>query len=561
MNTLYVDPSKDVNGVGTEDSPYNTVNSALNAAVHPFTILIKKGTNIRNNDYINDTSGKLLNASGQMSYIGAYGDDLAPLVSNRPRWYMNGLYNPQIQSSSCRWLDISGIDFYNQKRIVQSSLGTRNIMLTTLGDADSLANVFIHDCGFHGDPRSNSMQSGGNQRICLFADSTGTTISHVMKVYDCQFTEVGSGVYIRGNTNFQDLTTNVGDALRSYGCSVINCTFVDAVNCAVLLHTIASKTSWRDSGHPMWSGFRKSSSKSYRWDKNGADAGFWMWRCNRVGGEWLTVSGMQGMSLDGMAFDIDGMCWDCGFRYCFSSNNVSCMMFVSGSNAGLSTWDPTKYTYKEWFYDRRMGSGNNIYEYIFSFNDGVQRLSSVPAGLDSNSEITATAIRFNKCQFNCQINNCTFIDTVSDLRRLLINSNAYNTGDDTIPALTMNSNLFFARYLVPTNVMNHVLYTNDSATSSGATLAPPAQMVLNKNLMYSDAWASGAKPDMSLFTDNGGVYADPYFEYLPNSAPSGFASAGKIGFIKGQSVALSGGMVSLIPDVNGNTGNNIGWLQ
>lgn len=561
MNTYYVDPSQETSGAGTVASPFNTVNAALSAATHPFSILIKKGTDVRNNDYINDTTGKLLNSSGQMSYIGAYGDDLAPLVSNRPRWYMNGLYNPQIKSTSCRWLDISGIDFYNQVRVVSAGLGTQNILLTTLGDGNSLANVFIHDCGFHGDSRSGSMQGGGNQRICLFADSTGTTISHVMKVYNCQFTEVGSGVYIRGNTNFQDVTTNVGDALRSYGCSVINCSFVNLVNCAVLLHTVASKTSWRDSGHPMWSGFRIGSYKSYRWDKNGADAAFWMWHCNRVGGEYLEVSGMQAMSLDGMAFDIDGMCWDCGFRYCFTSNNVSSMMFVSGSNAALSTWDSTKYTYKEWFYDRRMGSGNNTYEYIFSFNDGVQRLSTVPAGLDYNSEITATAIRFTKCQFNCQVNNCVFIDTVSDLRKLLVNSNAYNTGDNTIPAITMNSNLFFARYLSPSNIMNHVLYTNDSATTSGATLAPPAQMLLNNNLMFSDAWTSGTSPDLSLFTVTNGIYADPYFRYLPNSSPSGIEAAKNIKFIIGQSPALGGGVSTSELDIEGNSGNNIGWLQ
>ena len=560
MNTYYVDPSQEASGVGTAASPFNTVNAALSAASHPFSILIKKGTDIRNNDYINDTSGKLLNSSGQMSYIGTYGDDLAPLVSNRPRWYMNGLYNPQLQSSSCRWLDVSGIDFFNQVRVINTGLGTRNIYLTCLGDENSMANVFVHDCGFHGDPKSNTLQAGGNQRVCLFADSTGTTISHVMKVYNCQFTEVGSGVYIRGNTNFQDLTTNVGDALRSYGCSVINCSFVNLVNCAVLLHTVASKTSWRDSGHPMWSGFRIGSYKSYRWDKNGADAAFWMWHCNRVGGEYLEVSGMQGMSLDGMAFDIDGMCWDCGFRYCFTSNNVSSMMFVCGSSAALSDWDSDTYTYKEWFYDRRMGSGNNTYEYIFSFNDGVQRLSTVPAGVDSSTEITATAIRNTKCQFNNQINNCVIIDTVSDLRKLLMNSNVYDTGDDTVPALTMNNNLFFARYLTSTAIMNHVLYSNDTVSTKQA-LAPPAQMLLNNNLMYSDSWTSGSIPDLSLFTVKNGVYTDPYFRYLPNSAPSGIEAAKNIKYITGQSPVFGGGLSTTEADINGNTGNNIGWLH
>lgn len=560
MATFYVDPSQATNGTGTISSPFNTVNAALTAAVHPFSILIKKGTDIRNNDYINDTTSVLKNTSGTMSYIGSYGDTQVPSLNSRPRWYMNGLYNPQIQSNAASWLDISGIDFFNQTRVINSGLGTRNIYLTTIGDTNGIANINVHDCGFYGDPKSNSMQTGGNQRVCLFADSTVTTTAHYMKVFDCQFVDVGSGVYIRGNTNFPDLTTNVGDSTRSYGCSVKNCTFVNLVNCAALLHTVASATTRWDSSDIGWSGFENCSYTSYRWDKNGSDAAFWMWHANRVGGQYLTVAGMQAMARDGMAFDIDGMCWDCGFRYCYTQNNVSSFMFVSGSNAALSTWNNTTSTYKAFFYDKKMGSGNNVFEYIFSFNDAVQRLRVAPAGLDYNSEIYASCIRFAKCQFNCQVNNCTFIDTVSDLRKLLINSNAYNTGDNTIPCLTFNSNLFYGRYLVPTTILNHVLYTNDTV-STYVGIAPPAQMLFTKNLMFSLSWPSGSTPDMSLFTSTGNIFTDPYFEYLPMTSPSGINAAQNIKYILGQSPIFGGGVATTDPDINGKTGNNIGWLQ
>jgi len=560
MQTVYVDPSVATEGAGTIASPFMTVNKALTSVTQPFSILIKRGTHVRNNDYINDTTGLLKNTSGAMSYIGSYGVTQVPALDNRPKWYMNGLYNPQIQSTSACWLDISGIDFHNQVRVLSTLMPTRNIYLTTIGDTNGIANVFVHDCGFFGDPKSNTMQNGGNQRVQLLADSTVSTTAHYMKVWNCVFVDVGSGVYIRGNTNFPDMTTNVGDSIRSYGCSVKNCTFVNLVNCAVLLHTVASATTRWDSSNIGWSGFENCSYTSYRWDKNGSDAAFWYWHSNRVGGQYLYVAGMQAMARDGMAFDIDGMNWDCGFRFCYTQNNVSSFMFVSGSNAALTAWDNTTSTYHDYFYGKRMGSGNNVFEYIFSFNDGVQRLHTVPAGTDSSSEIYASCIRFAKCQFNCQVNNCVFIDTVSDLRKLLINSNAYNTGDNTLPCLTFNSNLFYSRYLTVTTILNHVLYTNDTV-STYVGLAPAAQMLFNNNLMFSLSWASGASPDMSLFTSTSNIFTDPYFEFLPMSAPSGIDAAKNIKFILGQSPIFNAGVSTTDPDINGNLGNNIGWLQ
>lgn len=556
MATFYVDPSADTNGTGTVASPFNRVNSALATATHPFSILIKRGTYVRNDDYINDTTSKLKNLSGTMSYIGAYG------TGNRPRWPMNGLWNPQIQSNECCWLTIQDINFDNQTRALNIGLGTSNILLNTTGDANGIANTHVLQCGFFGDPKSMTMQAGGNQRVRMFAISTGTTTAHKMTVQRCTFARVGSGVYIRGNTTFADATTNIGDGYRSYGCQVRDCEFTDLVNCAVLLHTCASQTSRFDTDHEMWSGYINCSYTSHRWDKNGSDAAFWMWWCNRVGGVYLYVDGMQAMKRDGMAFDIDGMCWDCGFRYCYTQNNVSTMMFVSGGSSGPMAWDPNTYSYVEWYYNRRMGSGNNLYEYIFSFNDAIQRLRTVPAGTDSSSEIHASHLRNSKCQFNNTLRYCTFIDTVSTKRKLLVNSNVYNTFSDTLPALTMHSNIFYGRYLADTNLMNHVKYTNDTV-SNYVDIAPPAQMVIKNSLLFSLSWTSGATPDLSKFTSTSNKFVDPMFTNLGNTAPSGFDSARMVTFIKGLSPIFGAGVQSAAdsPDINGKAGNNMGWLH
>jgi hypothetical protein len=565
MQVLYVDPSADANGVGTIASPFNRVNSAFSIAVHPFTILVKRGTYIRNDDYINDTTSKLKNFTGTMSFFGAYGDPVISGLnksSNRPRWPMNGIWNPQIQSNECCWLVIQNFNMDNQTRVLNTGLGTSNIMLNITSDANDIANVHVLDCGFFGDPRSNTMQAGGNQRIRLFVNSTEKKAAHKITIQRNLFDHVGSGGYIRGNTLTDDPLTNVGDAYRSYGAVMRGNEYVGVVNCGGLLHTCASKTSWTDTTDEFWSGFDDNYYSSNRWDKNGSDAAFWMWHCNKVGGQGLYVDGMQAMKRDGMAFDIDGMCWDCGFRYCYTQNNVSTMMLVSGGAAGPTAWDPATYSYKEWYYNRRMGSGNNVFEYIFSFNDAIQRLKNVPAGTDSSSEIHASHLRNAKCQFNNVVRYCTFIDTVSVKRKLLINSNVYNTGDDTIPALIMHSNLLYCRNLTDTNIMNHVKYTNDTV-SNYQDIAPPVQMPVKNSLLFSLGWAAGATPDLSKFASTANKFVDPMFVNLGNSAPSGFDAAKMVAFIKGSSPIFGGGIqaAASFPDINGKAGNNIGWLH
>lgn len=564
MQVLYVDPSADVNGTGTISSPFTRVNNALNVAVHPFSILIKRGTFVRNDDYINDTTSKLKNLSGTMSYIGAYGEvgRITGLnkSSNRPRWPMNGLYNPQIQSNECCWLTVINIDFDNQTRVINTGLGTRNILLNITGDANEIGHVHILECSVTGDAKSNSMQTGGNQRVCLFVNSTTKVRAHKLTIERCTFNHVGSGCYIRGNTQVDDPLNLQGDQYKSYGCQIVDCEFVGMVNCAALLHTVAGKNSRYDRSDDMWSGYDRNSYSSHRWDKNGSDAAFWMWHCNKVGGQYLYVDGMQAMNRDGMAFDIDGNCWDCGFRYCYTQNNVSCAMFVSGGQASGTVWDQNTYSYREWFYNRRQGSGNNEYAYIFSFNDAIQRLKTVPAGTDASSEIHASWLRNSKCQFNNVVHNCTIIDTVSVRRKLLINSNVYNTFDDSMPAINFHSNVFYGRYLVPTALMNHVKYTNDSV-STYVDIAGPAQMVCSNNLMFSASWPGGSTVDLTKFSGTGNKFVEPWFTNLRDSAPSGFEAAKRVTFVKGLSPIFGGGKYNSGQDINGKTGNNMGWLQ
>ncbi|WP_221889285.1 hypothetical protein, partial [Raoultella planticola] len=90
--------------------------------------------------------------------------------------------------------------------------------------------------------------------------------------------------------------------------------------------------------------------------------------------ERLDVHGSYPMATDNMAVDIDGMCWDNVVRHVYSTGCARTVMFVSADNAGLQAAPPAGMSNFEFYYTRHQGSGNNLVEYCFAFNDGIQRL-------------------------------------------------------------------------------------------------------------------------------------------------------------------------------------------
>jgi hypothetical protein len=342
-----------------------------------------------------------------------------------------------------------------------------------------------------------------------------------------------------------------GDGKRTFGAKVLRCSFTNIVQEGGMIHTCASKNgAYTDD---EWqSCVRDCYYSSYRWDKfntSGAstyDAPFWMWHCNRVMFENLEVHGSYPMSTDNMAVDIDGMCWDNVVRYVYSTGCARTVMFVSADNAGLQAAPPAGMSNFEFYYTRRQGSGNNVVEYCFAFNDGIQRLQGQVGTLTND----ACSISHHRNQFNNTVRNCVFIDTTSVRQRRLISTNGYDTESASVPSLTVENCIFYCKWMVGSDIIAQL-------STGTRTIASASQIVLNNNIIWSDAWS--AAPDLSaLATLSGNVWAKPQYALLPSSPPSTRRGAINLGI---PANAKEVGKSNLLLDINGRSGNNIGWLH
>ena len=94
-------------------------------------------------------------------------------------------------------------------------------------------------------------------------------------------------------------------------------------------------------------------------------------------------------------------------------------------------------------------------------------------------------------------------------------------------------------------------------STGSRTIAPASQIVLNNNIIWSDAWS--AAPDLSaLATLSGNIWAKPQYALLPPSPPSTRRGAVNLGI---PANAKGAGVPNLLLDIKGHSGNNIGWLQ
>lgn len=252
------------------------------------------------------------------------------------------------------------------------------------------------------------------------------------------------------------------------------------------------------------------------------------------------------MQPDNMAVDIDGMCWDNVVRYVYSTGCARTVMFVSADNAGLQTAPPAQMSNFEFYYTRRQGSGNNIVEYCFSFNDGIQRLQGQVGTRTSD----ACSISYHRNQFNNTVRNCVFIDTASVQQRRFITTNAYDTDDASVTSLTVDNCIFYCKWMKESNII--------SQTSGGTrTPVPASKVILNNNIIWSDQWNSA--PDLSAFlTANSTIWSKPDYVILPSTSPSTVVGAINMGIPLNASTK---GKVNSSLDINGNSGNHIGWLQ
>lgn len=541
MQYLYVDPTDDNNK--PIPSAYKTISSAISAInSYPFTILLRKGTIIKES-----INARLVNSSNIMSYFDSYGD------GPPPKWISTSNSTGQLSSWNARCLTIQNIHFMDRDDGFISSACSVNLRCS--GNTLGISDVHVKKCYFTGNSFSvsNPVKTIIGRHVQLFAVSYDdpSTPSHKLSVEDCMFNMVNAGIYIRGNTYVSDTTDNRGDQNRTYGAKVLRCSFTNIVQEGVLMHTCASKNdAYTDD---EWQSCVKDCYySSYRWDKfntSGAstyDAPFWMWHCNKVMFEHLNVHGSYPMQPDNMAVDIDGMCWDNVVRYVYSTGCARTIMFVSADNAGLQPSPPPGMSNYEFYYIRRNGSGNNIVEYCFSFNDGIQRLQG-QVGTPTND---ACFISLHKNQFNNTVRNCTVIDTSSVKQRRLLSTNAYDTNNSELPAITIQNVIFYCKWMKPNEIIAPII-------NSSYTLAPPSQIILKNNIIWSDAWSSN--PDLSSFsTINNIIWSKPSYMFLPSSPPSTIKGAINLGI---PSNAINSGIINNSNDINGKSGNNIGWIQ
>ncbi|HIE8614998.1 TPA: hypothetical protein ACXPWX_004613 [Klebsiella pneumoniae] len=541
MQYLYVDPSDDANK--PIPSAFKTVAAALAAVTsYPFSILIRRGTILKE-----AVSARIVNTSSEMSFFDTYGDGPAP------KWLSTSNSAGQLASWNARRITVQNIHFMDRDDGFLTSATSVNLQCT--GDADGVADVHVKKCYFTGNAYSvsNPQKNTVGRHVQLFAaayDNTATP-AHKLSVEDCMFNMVNAGVYIRGNTYAADTTDNRGDGSRTYGAKVLRCSFTNVVQEGSLIHTCASKNDVYTDDE--WqSCVRHCYYSSYRWDKfttggvSTYDAPFWMWHCNRVLFEKLEVHGSYPMSTDNMAVDIDGMCWDNVVRHVYSTGCARTVMFVSADNAGLQAAPPAGMSNFEFYYTRRQGSGNNLVEYCFAFNDGIQRLQG-QIGTPTND---ACSISHHRNQFNNTVRNCVFIDTASVKQRRLISTNGYDTESASIPSLTVENCIFYCKWMVGSDIIAQL-------STGTRTIAPASQIVLNNNIIWSDAWS--AAPDLSaLATLSNITWAKPQYALLPPSPPSTRRGAINLGV---PANARGAGKSNLLLDINGRSGNNIGWLQ
>lgn len=542
MQYLYVDPSDDANK--PIPSAFKTVTAAIAAITsYPFSILIRRGTVLQEAVY-----ARLLNTASQMSFIDTYGD------GPPPKWLSTSNSAGQLASWNARRITVQNIHFVDRADGFTSSATSVNLQCT--GDSGGIADVHVKKCHFTGNAYSvsNPTKTIVGRHVQLFGvgyDANISTPAHKLSVEDCMFNMVNAGVYIRGNTYASDTTDNRGDGSRTYGAKVLRCSFTNVVQEGVLLHTCTSKNdAYTDD---EWqSCVRDCYYSSYRWDKfstSGAatyDAPFWMWHCNRVMFEKLEVHGSYPMAPDNMAVDIDGMCWDNVVRYVYSTGCARTVMFVSADNAGLQAAPPAGMGNFEFYYTRRQGSGNNIVEYCFAFNDGIQRLQGQVGTLTND----ACSISHHRNQFNNTVRNCVFIDTSSVRQRRLLTINSYDTENASVPTLTVENCIFYCKWMTGTDIIAQ-------AATGARTAAPASQVILRNNIIWSDAWS--AAPDLSaLATLSNIIWAKPQYALLPPSPSSTRRGAINLG---SPANARGVGRTNILPDITGRSGNNIGWLQ
>lgn len=571
MNFYYVDPSVSSSGTGAINSPFKSMAALINSGIsHPCTICLKRGTTL----YENANFGKLLaNLTGSMSYFTAYGT--GPL----PKWF-NESYIPagtsldgytyrgmQMTMRDVRSLTISNIEFHARNDVLAPTGSPVTYIRAELPAAtsDIDAEVWVKNCLFFGSPISRSGKFSAYESIVEMRVSAGARARvNRFGVKDCEFHNVHRCINMIGNhSQADDITDNSKGTYYSRGVQVENIVMTGISKAGCQFAGVESLNSpyVKDNYQSV---MRNISYSKYRWDNvlehssaMYADAGFWTWRCNRVMIDNITGGGMYPSVTDNELIDFDYCTWDSVARGIKSYNNGASVLFMGNSSLSVQGGSRAKYTdYSsvytpaQWFYERRNGQGNNIVEYSYFFNDGVQRLPTPNTGYQACANIRSGNINHNNI-----VRNCVFIDTVSRTKKYLINNNNLAITSSEPPRLKIINCAYIAKYNDGLEMLPTI---TDTATYSAAATT------FTNTLIYSMAWTSdNLAAALTLLKANATcsnvIAADPKIGFIPSQPPQSLSSLKKL--VPMPSSPLRGaGVYSGVTDMDGSVCNDIWWM-
>ncbi|UCR74821.1 hypothetical protein [Serratia phage BUCT660] len=516
-NTYYVDPSAKVNGDGTMAKPFNTLNEILNLS-YPYTALIKRGTQERVSIQLPSMTGQT-----ELTTIGSYG------TGNKPILLPLSASTPVITSTLVKNLLITDIDV-TVDLFSYTSENAIFLRADSEGLNNNVANVGITNVDVV------YQTTVVTKTKAFYIDAIGGAnlkySNDVLYIKNCNVYGGHWAAQINGGGAYYRI--DGGDPYRAKKVLIDNCSHLDGVG-----------DSWmvmRADGEGkacMTNCYSRSS--AYRDDTTIYTAAMWMYGCANTGIEYCEAAGTLPNRYDKMGFDIDGNCKNVWVRYCYSHNNAGgFIMFADAESKGknfASLEEAEKFLITE-----EHGIQNCVFEYCLSYNDAVAR--GIYGGWYPK-------ITFVSNPVNCAVRNCTIIDTISrtDLHLVELLEYYYEPIWKKYP-MVMENNIFYfkyPRYRSGTGAPGEIGYGNFN------------NIIWKNNIFWTE---SGDPRDWNprSGTVTNSIFEDPKFSNLSDVPPSGLEAAKLIRLMAGSS-AFNSGTVNALPDVIGNNGNNIGWMQ
>lgn len=559
MNYYYVDPSQNINGNGSKESPFNSMDALVSSGVSfPYTIYIKRGTTFSWSYQDLTTNSIFYNTSTTQSHITSYGE------GKKPIWFSMGLDKRHLYSSL---MNVAFHDLQISPPPGGEFTGGYLYGVPYGNTANSnLCNLEFYNLDFIGTPESIGGSVGSKEisMILLLVDNGGANnIAHKIYIHDIYADHVNCGIFVRGNPHLSDTTTYRGDQKKSYGVRVIDVSFTNIINYGVLLAGCASKNKNRnvrtDDMESGFDGIYYSSYKTNVYNPNTDPYGYttarydvplWMTMCSYVTGQNFEVHGSGPGKPDRYALDFDWHCNNCLMRWGYTTNNAKSFMFIQGpfSNSWYSAHGYTPLSTDPYtlYYTYGAGCYDNVYEYILSYNDGIGRTKR------SEDIYWRKAAAYRYC-YNNTARNIVFIDTVSTENDYILTCNPQTDDNTTANSMLVDSCIFYWKNRNATS-----LISQKDVDTFGTLMT---KFKFSNNIFYSEKWGSST-PSLPGVTTESNYFIDPEFNFMPPKVPpAGLKEAIKIISLSFNSPAIGTGTVNSNKDISGKSGNNIGWEQ